>query len=75
MWHELKTNPPKPDKYHSKELLCAWEFTTKPGHFTYDVLVLWPDGVWTDTTEDPVEKTDCMPAYWRSIQPPVTHQK
>jgi NTP pyrophosphatase (non-canonical NTP hydrolase) len=51
MWKDIKTIKPCDDK---KQLLCAWTPSKDIHQCSYEVLILWPDGVWTDTVENEV---------------------
>jgi hypothetical protein len=51
MWKDIKSIKPGDDKKH---LLCAWTTQVDGHQWGYEVLVLWPDGVLTDTVEDEV---------------------
>lgn len=67
MWSDV-AGKVKPSARH--EVLCAWQPSHSGGAWNYDVLVHWPDGVWTDTMENEVE-ADEMPTYWQEIQKPA----
>ena len=67
MWNDV-AGKAAPTKKH--EVLCAWQPCVKTGSWVYGVLIHWPDGVWTDTTENDVE-ADEMPNYWQDIQSPA----
>lgn len=67
MWSEVagKVNPAT-----RHDVLCAWQPSYSGGPWAYEVLVNWPDGVWTDTMENEVEANE-MPTYWMEIQRPA----
>jgi hypothetical protein len=67
MWNvvAVKEAPTK-----KQEVFCAWQPYVKTGSWRYEVLIHWPDGVWTDITENEVEVAE-MPTYWQDIQRPA----
>jgi len=61
----------KPNHSYGVQLLCAWKpSSTRLGSWTYQVLTHWPDGLWTDDTDDEVPQ-DELPDYWTAISSPV----
>jgi len=66
MWKEILIKE-KPDTRH--DVLCAWQPSHREGIWTYDVLIHWPDGIWTDSMENEVQACE-MPTYWAEIQLP-----
>jgi len=66
MWHKIEDK--KPGKF-KQPLLCAWRPISRHSEWTYQVLIHWPDGVWTDTEENEIESED-MPSYWREFDRP-----
>lgn len=67
MWNEV-AGKGKPATRH--DVLCAWQPSYSGGMWSYEVLVHWPDGAWTDTAENEVE-ADEMPTHWQEIQNPA----
>lgn len=67
MWNDVASKA-APTKRH--EVLCAWQPYVQAGSWAYEVLIHWPDGVWTDTTENEVQD-DEMPTYWQDIHRPT----
>ena len=51
------------------EVLCAWKTGNR---WTYAVLIHWPDGLWTDETENELqpEMGDAFPLLWMDIPAP-----
>lgn len=51
------------------EVLCAWR---KGNEWTYEVLIHWPDGLWTDLGENDLEQELGWfpPLLWMEIMPP-----
>jgi hypothetical protein len=67
MWSEVKDKvaPSKKD-----QVLCAWKpYDIINGTWNFEVLIHWPDNVWTDTLENEVDE-DEIPTYWQTISMP-----
>lgn len=67
MWNDVAGKPTPKEKH---EVLCAWQPYVKSGSWGYEVLIHWPDGIWTDATETEVD-TEEMPTYWQDIHKPT----
>ncbi|PKY09794.1 hypothetical protein B1757_12975 [Acidithiobacillus marinus] len=61
IWHQVKD---KPVPHSSHCVLVAWMGRV----IEYDVLIHWPDGMWTDETENEVEEA---PDLWTPIIAPA----
>jgi len=59
----------KPNPNYGTQLLCAWNPTSTAASWRYGVLTHWPDGMWTDDSEDEIT-ADEMPDYWQAISAP-----
>ena len=66
MWQPAKN---KQAPLARQQVLCAWQPDKKTGQWSYDVLLHWPDGEWTDTCENLIEQEE-MPDYWEAISQP-----
>jgi hypothetical protein len=66
MWHDIKVKVIGGDL---KYLLCAWKPETLNGNWTYEVLIHWPDGTWTDSLEFEVIPAG-MPDFYKYISSP-----
>jgi hypothetical protein len=64
MWKPINTLKPGDDK---KQLLCAWKPSKDSHPMSYEAMILWPDGVLTDTVEVVVEP-DEMPDLYMDIK-------
>jgi hypothetical protein len=60
----------KMNPHYGTQLLCAWAPKSTASSWNYGVLTHWPDGKWTDDSEDEVP-ADELPDYWQSISPPA----
>lgn len=61
-----KKNPPEtPTQY-----LCAWKHTNID-RYSFEVLIHWPDGAWSNTSEDVVDEAE-LPDLYQEIIPPTT---
>jgi hypothetical protein len=67
MWNEIAGKATPKTKH---DVLCAWRPSYSGGMWAYEVLVHWPDGVWTDTNENEVDACE-MPTHWKEIQQPA----
>lgn len=67
MWKKVKDKPAplKPQMVLCADLKCLKSNFGCP----YEVLIHWPDGVWTDIHEDEIE-TDFLPDLWQEIEKP-----
>lgn len=64
-WRSIKQHP-----VGKRQVLCAWQPFREDGEWQYEVLIHWPDGVWTDKAENEVQAEE-MPTYWWSILEPA----
>ena len=66
-WQRVADKPPP--KVHAEWLLCAWACGpgAQPPH--YEVLIHWPDGAWSATSENELCAEE-MPEWWMAIKPP-----
>jgi hypothetical protein len=64
MWKDINTLEPGDNK---KQLLCAWKPSKDSHPMSYEVMILWPDGILTDTAEDEVLPGE-MPDLYLEIQ-------
>ena len=61
----------KPNPHYGVQLLCAWKPTSsRLQNWRYGVLVHWPDGIWTDDSEDEIPANE-LPDYWQAISSPA----
>ena len=63
MWQSLDKIPA-----FKIEVLCGWK-PQSGEQWTFEVLIHWPDGVWTDTQENEINQ-DELPDFWQFIHPP-----
>jgi hypothetical protein len=60
----------KMNPHYSMQLLCAWKPASKAASWRYGVLIHWPDGTWSDDSEDEIPEEE-LPDYWQAISAPV----
>jgi hypothetical protein len=64
MWQDICTKTPG---YKKQQVLCAWIPTKESHSWSYEVLIHWPDGIWTDTAENEIEPSE-MPDVYMDIE-------
>ena len=63
MWQEIAE---KELPILAMRVLCA---RRGYGQWDYQVLIHWPDGVWTDTEKNEIEE-ELMPEFWMDLPAP-----